>query len=250
MAGLSWGSRSCRLPALLAAAALTALAQSPPDRIWEGIFTAAQAERGKAAYLKSCSNCHIADLNGSVRAPSLKGERFMSAWLNTTMNSLYRKVRDSMPATYPETVADDVKLDIITYLLSENGFPPGKADLKVDEEELERIPIVKQGARGVPNFALVQVVGCLEQGPARGWRLTRASDPAVTREDTSSSSALEAASGQPLGSATFLLVSAATFRPEAHAGEKVETRGLFYSDAGGNRLNVTSLRPTGRRCPD
>src|SRR5579872_5953492 len=43
------------------------------SRIWSGVYTAAQAERGKENYVTSCSNCHNLDLNGSVRAPTLRG---------------------------------------------------------------------------------------------------------------------------------------------------------------------------------
>lgn len=208
--------------------------------IWDGVYTAAQAERGKAAYAMSCTNCHIANLEGSVRAPSLKGSRFMAAWQNTTVNNLFRKIRDSMPATYPETVADDVKLDIITYLLQQNGFPAGAAELKQDETELENIQIALKGASGVPNFALVQVVGCLEQGTGKTWVLTRASDPVAVKEDAPASDAT--------GSGRVLLISAAAFDPAPHVGRKVEARGLFYRDVSEVRINVTALRPIGPGC--
>src|SRR5947199_6753549 len=147
----------------LLALASAAFAES---RIWDGVYTAAQAERGKAEFAKSCANCHIADLSGSVRGPSLKGDRFMAAWENTTVNNLFRKIRDSMPATYPESVEDNVKLDIIAYLLQQNGFPAGASELKQDSTELDNIQIARKGATGIPNFALVEVAGCLERGPS------------------------------------------------------------------------------------
>jgi hypothetical protein len=34
-----------------------------------------------------------------------------------------------MPATYPESVPDSEKIDILTYLLKAIGFPAGKTEL-------------------------------------------------------------------------------------------------------------------------
>src|SRR5215472_13507222 len=113
--------------------------------VWDGVYTAAQAERGRSAYETSCVNCHNRDLAGSVRAPALRGDKFMLSWQNGSVNNLYSKIRFSMPATYPDSVSDDVKLDILAYLLQQNGFPAGSADLKMDSERLEAIQIVKKG---------------------------------------------------------------------------------------------------------
>ena len=218
------------------------------DRIWDGVFTQAQAERGKASFDKECSNCHNQDLNGSARAPGLRGDRFLGNWMNGSVNALYSKIRFSMPATYPETVADAVKLDILTYLLQVNGFPAGPAELKMDANELEGIQMVKKGAREVPNFALVHVVGCLEPGPKNTWMLTKTSEPAVTREDAPTPAELQEAAAQPLGAQTFVLVSVGPFLPESHRGEKVEARGLLYRDPAENRLNLTALQKIAAGC--
>src|SRR6516225_4600589 len=129
--------------------------------VWDGVYSAAQAERGKAAFETSCVSCHNRDLAGSVRGPALRGDKFMLSWQNGSVNNLYSKIRFSMPATYPETVSDDVKLDIVTYLLQANGFPTGSAELKMEADRLEAIQIVKKGNTELPNFVLVQAVGCL-----------------------------------------------------------------------------------------
>jgi len=51
-------------------------AQDTP-RIWQGVFTAAQADRGKAVFNTTCLRCHGEDLAGNT-APALKGDRFQS----------------------------------------------------------------------------------------------------------------------------------------------------------------------------
>lgn len=213
------------------------------DRIWSGVYTAAQAERGKAAFAKSCSNCHNSTLDGTARAPALHGDKFMADWVNTNVYTLFTKLRDTMPATYPETVADDVKLDILTYLLQANSFPAGSTELKLDEKELGNIQIVKQGAREIPNFALVELTGCLEQGPGNSWTLTRASDPVVTKDETVTN-----AKGEPLGSDSYVLVSVAAFHPASNEGHKMEARGLIYRQPDDKRINLTSLAMVSADC--
>jgi len=227
---------------VLAVAALSLIAQTD-DRIWQGVYTAAQAERGKAAFVKSCSNCHNSTLDGTARAPALHGDRFMANWVNTNVDTLFTKLRDTMPATYPETVAEDVKLDILTYLLQANSFPAGPAELKLDQKELANIQIVKQGAREIPNFAMVAMTGCLKQGPANSWLLTNASEPVVTKDEAP-------ATPEPgsLGTRTYLLVSVTAFHPASYQGHKMEARGLLYRDPEENRLNLTSLQMVAADC--
>src|SRR6185369_103123 len=152
--------------------------------IWDGVFTAAQATRGKAALQQNgCNGCHGAELEGA-RGPSLKGESFISAWENGGLDKLFTKIRDTMPPLNAEQVAPKTKIDIIAYLLQVNGFPAGSADLEM--AALGDVQLVKKGAAGAPNFALVQVVGCLAQDGAGRWVLASSTEPVVTKEETAS----------------------------------------------------------------
>ena len=233
---------------LLAGAASLAWSADSEDKIWNGVFTAAQVERGKADFEKSCSNCHVSDLSGSVRAPALRGQRFMQNWQNGSVGVLFTKIRDSMPANYPETVPEEVKLDILTFLLNQNGFPAGAAELKLDEKALADIEIVQKGSQAAANFAVVRVVGCLARGPGKAWTLSRSSEPAAVKDETATPAALKAAADIPLGTQTFELVSVAAFKPEARQGQRVEARGLLYRESSHNLLNLTSLEPAGSGC--
>jgi mono/diheme cytochrome c family protein len=213
------------------------------QNIWDGVYTAAQVERGKTGFETSCINCHNRDLAGSVRGPALRGEKFMLSWQNGSVNNLFSKIRFSMPATYPETVSDEVKLDIVAYLLQQNGFPAGAAELKMNADQLEAIQIVQKGRIELPNFVLVQAVGCLMQGPDKNWTLTKATEPTASKEDVPASAA-------KLGAQTFRLVSAAAFQPASHQGETVAVKGLIYREPGGNWLNLTSLQTIAPSCPN
>jgi len=100
----------------------------------------------------------------------------------------------------------------------------------------------------VQNFSLVQTVGCLSRADGDRWMLTRTAEPISTREDAPSPQGLQSAASRPLGARTFMLLSAVPFNPASHVGQKMEARGLIYSDAADSRLTLTSLQPTGGAC--
>ena len=230
-----------------------AIAQEGGGRkIWDGIYTQAQAARGKPAFETSCGRCHNNELVGSERAPALKGDGFFSHWENDTLDKLFTKIRDTMPAGGIESVTDAGKLDILAYVLSMNGAPAGKEELSLELPALEAITIVRQGGvpEGVSNFNLVQLVGCLALAGDKSWKLTNASEPVVTKEETSTPAALAKAGGQPLGKLNFDLVSVVpAYQADSRAGQKVEARGLIFRSNSDNAINLTSLQPLGASCP-
>lgn len=218
----------------------------------DGVYTTAQADRGKELFLKGrCGGCHQLDLSGD-RGPALKGETFLTHWENGPLNALFKKISETMPPNAPNETADEAKIDIVAYMLQSNGFPAGSQELKLDADALDAIEIARKGvAAGAPNFSLVQVVGCLAQGPDNAWLLTKTSEPVVTRDDAATAARLKEAQSKPLGSSTFTLVSvASSFGATAHHGHKMEARGLVYRDRATNdhRLNLTSLQMLAPTC--
>src|SRR5688572_15755125 len=139
-------------------------AQAPRPRIWQGVYTAAQAERGRAAYTTSCLRCHNPDLSGD-RGPALKGERFMTSWGGGSVTRLFEKIRDTMPPFATSTLDDQAKLDVVAFILQTNGFPAAERQLALSE--LDGIQILAQGEQPkAQNFARVAVFGCLARGDA------------------------------------------------------------------------------------
>jgi mono/diheme cytochrome c family protein len=218
--------------------------------VLDGVYTTAQAERGKSNFLSGrCGGCHQLDLSGD-RGPALKGEAFLSHWENGSVNALFKKISETMPPNAANETTDEAKVDIIAFLLQSNGFPAGKSELKLDADALEGIEIARKGVTTVaPNFALVQVVGCLTQAPNNSWALTRTTDPVVTRQEQPNAAGLKDAEAKALGDQTFQLVSATPFKPETHKGQKMEARGLLYRDARDAMLNLTSLQTVAASCP-
>jgi S-disulfanyl-L-cysteine oxidoreductase SoxD len=220
-------------------------AQNAEPRIWQGVYTAAQAERGKTSYNGACLRCHGADLTGTT-APPLAGERFHTAWGGEVIASLFAKIRDTMPPNFGTSIDDQTKLDIVAYILQTNGYPTGSGELALTGKDLASAQIVKKGeTTTVQNFSLIQTVGCLTRGPGNTWVLAQTADPVTTREDVSSSQTLAAAARQTLGTRTFRLLSAVPFSPESHQGHKMEARGLIYNEPGDERITLTSLQMAG-----
>lgn len=221
---------------------------APPaeSRIWTGVYTAAQAEQGKSNFEKSCSSCHNVDLNGSARAPALRGAGFLKNWDNASAQALFAKLRDTMPAGNPDGVSPADKIEILAYLLQANGFPGGNTDL--DQKELDKIQIVQKGEQTAPNFALTRVIGCLTPRAGTHWTLTQATDPAVTKAERPTPVELQEDGEKPLGTGTFDLLNTVPVRAALQAGQKVEARGLLYRDSERNLLNLVSLESTGANC--
>ena len=237
---------------LISAAVLAAMLSIAPGaaaqteaRIWTGIFTNDQAERGKTNFYQSCVRCHGQNLEGAT-APSLNGNRFITAWENENLYKLFVKVRDTMPPNFGTILTDEAKLDVITFLLRTNGYPAGPEELKVDVDTLENIQVVRKGAaQVVSNFSVVRVVGCLTAGPNNTWTLSNTTDPVLSRDQASTPEELKRAESIPPGMQTYRLVSVAGFTPQQHAGKKMDVKGLLYKDDTDARINVTSLQVVG-----
>src|SRR5262245_40850755 len=64
--------------------------------VLDGVFTEAQAAKGKAAYATYCSMCHRADLGG-FSGPPLVGELFMDRWREFNLSVLFDLIVTTMP---------------------------------------------------------------------------------------------------------------------------------------------------------
>jgi quinoprotein glucose dehydrogenase len=112
--------------------------------VWDGVYTEAQAARGKERYLKECSSCHQADLSGSDQAPPLTGEPFIVQWDRRTAGDLFSSLRTTMPQGTPGQLSSQAYAEIVAYLLQANAFPAGSEELARDEDLLAAVQIVRR----------------------------------------------------------------------------------------------------------
>jgi mono/diheme cytochrome c family protein len=122
------------------ASALYATQEKPAGTTtWSGVYTEDQAKLGQASYVKHCAECHGEDLGGDGTAPALKGPEFLGNWSGLTVGDLFDRIRISMPPTNTNDVTPQQKVEIVAYLLKEDGFPAGATELPATVEALKAI---------------------------------------------------------------------------------------------------------------
>jgi mono/diheme cytochrome c family protein len=226
-----------RVAWLLAILPLALAAQDHP--VSDGVYTAAQAERGKAAYAKYCSRCHGEDLAGRRDYP-LSGERFMDRWEAHNLQHLFVLIRDSMPPDGINAVDVSDKRDVVAYLLQQNGFPAGSTELPSDAAALATYPIERSGGRrAATTGSLVAVTGCLAPHGEREWALTDATEPEKTALPTPGVTPTGAA---PSTSGTREIGLLNVFPvPAAHRGHTMRAVGFLIKAGAIDAINVVSL---------
>ncbi len=165
--------------AVFFAGTLSHVAGQAPPSIWDGVFTAEQAERGRFVVQTHCSECHHEDLRGG-EAPALIGPTFMIKWETHTVERLFHKIRDTMPTRGSRDVTEAQKLDSVAFILQQNGFPAGATELKESTGDARGNPYRAKGrgvgaaigraraGRGMPSGNVAEQVGRLRRHRAPG----------------------------------------------------------------------------------
>jgi len=220
------------------------LLQSPT--VWDGVYTDAQAERGKASFEANCVACHKADLTGIEDA--LKGEQFLERRREDNLDAFFAELK-TMPLRKPGSLSNEVYLDILSYVLQANAMPSGAAELKLDA--LSRIRVVKKdGPAPVPTSSPVLVVGCIQLGPNDTWQLVNATEPVRTRgQFVHVEEELAISRTSPLGTLTFRLQDAEYLDTKPKVGQKAQAKGTLVRAPAGNRIIVSLLESVAPTCP-
>jgi mono/diheme cytochrome c family protein len=129
------------LAILAIAGTLVTLGAQTKTTVWNGVYTEAQAARGKTAYDEHCASCHGTDLEGKDMAASLAGIEFRGNWNELSVGDLFDRIRATMPADAPQSLSRAQYLDIVAYLLSRNEFPTGTTELPTDDTALKAVQI-------------------------------------------------------------------------------------------------------------
>jgi mono/diheme cytochrome c family protein len=230
--------------ALSMAIYVSSLTVGAQDRVaGDGVYTSAQAMRGQQVFQTSCAACHATD----GIAPNLTGDRFARFWTDANLNSLFTQVKTAMPRNAPGSLTEAAYTDVVAFLLAQNGFPAGGDELQPATMANVRIAVSGAPAAAVPDFTLVQVVGCLTQGTG-AWSLQRATEPVRTREPEAPKDGDTAQlDGSPVGSRTFRLLQVYA-APAGWTGQRVVAKGFLVRSGAEERLTVTSMRPLTSTC--
>ncbi len=222
---------------------------SPQKSVRDGVFTAAQAERGRLAYEgTSCVRCHLDTLEGREQggggnggAP-LKGLRFIQDFGESKLSTLVNKMRVDKPNEDPGTLNEQTALDIAAYILLKNDYPAGTAELTSESAATTWIP-GPAGATGIANHTVVNSIGCLFHDPSDSWLLVKAHalSPVTSAEHAASSSGSAATH-------TFRLLNAYNNNAASYANRTVKAEGYLVRLGAEIRISLTSLQPAGGAC--
>ena len=128
--------RTALLPILLAG---SALASETP-----ALYTRQQAEAGAAKFSDDCEQCHGANLEGRA-GPALKGTAFASPASKVTVGDVFTMVSQQMPATNPGSLDHEDYVQIMAFLLQQNGYPAGKQALDFATAASSKVSLIYQG---------------------------------------------------------------------------------------------------------
>lgn len=211
--------------------------------IWDGVFTGAQAERGRTFYLASCAECHGADLRGGEYS-AIAGDRFWASWQDRTVGELLTQISENMPfsddGSRKGTLGASTYADIVAHILKVNTFPVGTSNLT--EQSIAEVTIAREEGPGeLPSGSFAHVVGCLARGQGRNWRLIRGSAPARVTAGNEPDVTL------PLGNREYNLMFVITSL-DTFVGHRMSVRATLMGEGGTGGLNVGAIRSVAETC--
>ena len=113
-----------RLGILAIVAGLSHCAEQPPQTSADGIFTAAQADRGAGLFDQHCARCH------SIQ--EFTGPAFNTVWAGTPASALFLRIANTMPMDQPGSLGTEQTTALLAHILDSNGMPSGNQPLSGD----------------------------------------------------------------------------------------------------------------------
>ncbi|MEX2467220.1 MAG: cytochrome c [Gemmatimonadota bacterium] len=100
----------------------------------DGIYTAAQADRGEAVYEELCSECHETE--------DWTETAFLGRWADQSTFQLWYYINDRMPYDNPWSLSRQQVTDVLTYVLQLNDLPTGQSELGTADDDIDQYWIV------------------------------------------------------------------------------------------------------------
>ena len=115
---------------------------APPDNVWDGVYTGAQADRGAMIYKGNCESCHAENMRGGPGVKGLVGLGFQFLWDGHNLGELFDYMHTNMPPGKAGLLTDQEYIDVLTTVLRGNKVPAGGAtELTPDHKLLDGIKI-------------------------------------------------------------------------------------------------------------
>ena len=123
-------------------AAFPAAMQETTSSTLDGVFTSAQARRGRRVYNQNCASCHGQGLRGGEMAPSVAGSDFIVFWTELPVGVLFERIKVTMPEDGPGRLSDEEYTDVVAYMLDRSDYPSGDTEMPADKAAMDKIMIV------------------------------------------------------------------------------------------------------------
>jgi hypothetical protein len=107
----------------------------------DGIFSAAQADRGEESFVSQCTECHeLAEFVGP--------DAFFVSEVGKPLWPIFDFMWSEMPEDRPAWLDPEEYADILSYLLREFGMPAGTAEFPADPQFIKTIQLDEPVATG------------------------------------------------------------------------------------------------------
>jgi mono/diheme cytochrome c family protein len=93
------------------------------------VYSEEQAGRGATLYADRCGRCHGDGLGGLESAPGLTGTTFYSNWEGESLETLFDRIRTTMPQDKPGSLSRAQNADLLAHMLKMGGYPAGPTAL-------------------------------------------------------------------------------------------------------------------------
>ena len=119
------------VPAAACAAQTAGAGEAAPRSTLDGVFDAAQADRGEATFQERCTACH---------APGyFTTTAFRRSWSGRAVYYLFSTIRTTMPEDSPGSLRPREVADLLAYILRLNTYPEGPEPLPDEADALRGI---------------------------------------------------------------------------------------------------------------
>ena len=112
--------------------------QQPSSKV-DGWYSLEQAAAGEKLFADSCSGCHGAKLEGGM-GPALSGASWKRSFGGAKLLTVWGQIKGPMAQYAGKTFTTQQSLDILAYLLQQNGLAAGTRPLTDTRELSETLP--------------------------------------------------------------------------------------------------------------
>ncbi len=161
-AAVRWGLGAAVCVLALAGVSSLTLHARQARTVADGVYSAAQAQRGAALYKAQCVACHGEKLEGLV-GPMLAGPDFVTVWGGRPVAELVDKIQKTMPLQAPGSLSQEQSIDIAAYMLQVSNFKAGQGALGAGQLAQVTFPAARAAAAPAAGTVNVPPVANLAQ---------------------------------------------------------------------------------------